>query len=392
MTLCHAEMALAIPEPTARPADLEPVLSRPTAGPVGPCKLELSEVELPAARPSARPKWKRNRPPSLQICPKVDILTVILDQLNMKSTKSIDTLSSSVTIVASQETGLQYVVKIGKPDEQHTFAEYDTLRSLNHACIPQAHAFFTSAGRHGILIQYMDGASLDQSMPTRGSAGALGLARQLLSAVAHAHESGIVHRDISHDNIVFDGEKLGLIDWNYSRCRSGTRRRWPETEKKEGLFVRPELSASLKRSPACLSPLRRVPDVVDAVHLLDLADHENGTSTTPSMPGDLDYAVEKFEAETMSTVAATTSTDIGSPPTSPFCSSFDSYGKLAYRASAGQEGDWYQQDAYACGLILRDLQGGADTLEKIANGLLAPPHERLTASDALDILDRELEG
>jgi hypothetical protein len=55
-----------------------------------------------------------------------------------------------------------------------------------------------------------------------------------------------------------------------------------------------------------------------------------------------------------------------------------------------QEGNWYQQDAYACGLILRDLQGSADILETVANGLLAPPEERLSVSDAAAILTGEL--
>jgi hypothetical protein len=65
-------------------------------------------------------------------------------------------------------------------------------------------------------------------------------------------------------------------------------------------------------------------------------------------------------------------------------------GKIEYRAAPGQGGNWYQQDAYACGLILRDLQGSADILETVANGLLAPPEERLSVSDAAAILTGEL--
>jgi hypothetical protein len=51
----------------------------------------------------------------------------------------------------------------------------------------------------------------------------------------------------------------------------------------------------------------------------------------------------------------------------------------------------YQQDAYACGVILRDLQGdAAGILETVASGLLAPPESRLSVSDALDLLTREI--
>jgi serine/threonine protein kinase len=305
--------------------------------------------------------------------------------LKFKHNKAIDTMSSSITVATSEETEQRYVLKIGKPDEQHTFAEYDTLRALDHPCIPQAHAFFTIAGRHGILMQCVEGTTLDKSLPAKGSAQALGFARQLLGAVAYAHESAIIHRDISHDNIVFDGQKLWLIDWNYSR--SGTPRRWPDTGGREGIFVRPELAKRLKLADKAWNPLILVGDVFEAVLPVDSSDGENGPGTS-STAGEQ----EKFEGETASTVAATTASgNCDSAPTSPLGEpSFDLYGKTAYRASPGQEGNLYQQDAYACGVILRDLQGGDNILETVANGLLAPPASRLSVSDALDLLTCEI--
>jgi serine/threonine protein kinase len=339
--------------------------------------------------------WRRNRPPTLAICPAVDILSTTITALNLKYIKAITTMSSSITFVTSNATEERFVLKIGKPDENHTYKEYDALRALNHPCIPRVYALFSGEGRLGVMMQCMEGSTLDQSMPRKGSARARTLARQLLQAVAHAHESGIAHREISHDNIVFDGETLGLIDWNYSISRSGAPRRSYEMDRREGLLVRPEIAKSLNLSEKVMASLKLIGDV------RDFSEWENRPGTSSTAASGVQERPETC-GETAPTKDADRASDIGvfdsdisgrcsSAPTSPFFGeSFDGYGKIEYRAAPGQEGNWYQQDAYACGLILRDLQGSADILETVANGLLAPPEERLSVSDAAAILTGEL--
>ena len=133
----------------------------------------------------------------------------------------------------------------------------------------------------------------------------------------------------------------------------------------------------------------------------DFSEWENRPGTSSTAASGVQERPETC-GETAPTKDADRASDIGvfdsdisgrcsSAPTSPFFGeSFDGYGKIEYRAAPGQEGNWYQQDAYACGLILRDLQGSADILETVANGLLAPPEERLSVSDAAAILTGEL--
>jgi hypothetical protein len=65
----------------------------------------------------------------------------------------------------------------------------------------------------------------------------------------------------------------------------------------------------------------------------------------------------------------------------------DLYGKYEYRAPLGFEGNWVQQDAYACGVILTKLGHAVPgfqcpVAQTVTAGLLAPPDARMSLAQA----------
>ena len=76
-----------------------------------------------------------------------------------------------------------------------------------------------------LVVAYPQGQeSLAERMQRRmGIDTFLGLADQMLSAVAHAHERGVIHCDLKPDNfILFDGGRIRLTDFSISRLAKRT--------------------------------------------------------------------------------------------------------------------------------------------------------------------------
>jgi serine/threonine-protein kinase len=102
---------------------------------------------------------------------------------------------------------------------------------LRHPHIAQMYDFaFDETGRGFIVMEYVEGISLQQMLERVGAPSlklSLDLARQTLTALGFLHRKGIVHRDISPDNIMVAWDDLGrpmvkLIDLGVAKVVTST--------------------------------------------------------------------------------------------------------------------------------------------------------------------------
>ncbi len=106
-------------------------------------------------------------------------------------------------------------------EEARTLAEF---QKEEH--IVSIYSFFEENGTAYFAMEYVDGISLQQYMRERGGRlspeEANRLLRPVMEAVGKIHRKGIVHRDISPDNILItEGGKAKLIDFGAARYSIG---------------------------------------------------------------------------------------------------------------------------------------------------------------------------
>jgi eukaryotic-like serine/threonine-protein kinase len=81
--------------------------------------------------------------------------------------------------------------------------EAEVLASLNHPHIAAIYGFEESSGANALVMELVDGATLDDRIKQGPMAieEALPIVRQIADALEAAHERGIVHRDLKPANI-----------------------------------------------------------------------------------------------------------------------------------------------------------------------------------------------
>ena len=93
-------------------------------------------------------------------------------------------------------------------------AEARAAAALNHPNVCTIHDVGEDGGKVFVAMEYVEGTRLDQ-LAGRLDSGRLGrIAVQLASALAHAHDAGIVHRDLKSANvIVTDDGRVKVLDF-----------------------------------------------------------------------------------------------------------------------------------------------------------------------------------
>jgi Tol biopolymer transport system component len=115
------------------------------------------------------------------------------------------------------------------PDRLARFErEARLLASLNHPNIGAIYGIEDSAGMTALVLELIEGESLDARLRSSGSRGlriadALGIARQVAEALDVAHERGIVHRDLKPANIMLtpDGT-VKVLDFGLATDHGGS--------------------------------------------------------------------------------------------------------------------------------------------------------------------------
>ena len=83
--------------------------------------------------------------------------------------------------------------------------EGQALRQLNHPCIVKMVAAVQEAGQHFLVMEYIEGGSLQALLDSGGplpAPRAVELALDLADAISRAHRLGIIHRDLKPANVL----------------------------------------------------------------------------------------------------------------------------------------------------------------------------------------------
>lgn len=104
--------------------------------------------------------------------------------------------------------------------------EAQAATSLNHEHIVSIYDVGEEEGVYYIVMEYVQGSTLKQYIQQHAPLPveqALSIMDQLTSAIAHAHENGIIHRDIKPQNILLDEHgRVKVTDFGIAVAMSGT--------------------------------------------------------------------------------------------------------------------------------------------------------------------------
>lgn len=95
------------------------------------------------------------------------------------------------------------------------FLEFELLKSLSHPNIVTVYEMVADETEPFIfyVMEKIEGADLKQLPHPMKTEAILEIALQLADALEELHKNGIIHRDIKPENMIWDGQKLTLIDF-----------------------------------------------------------------------------------------------------------------------------------------------------------------------------------
>lgn len=105
-----------------------------------------------------------------------------------------------------------------------TLLEPELLSQLHQPNIVRLEDYFLLAGRVVLVMEYVPGGTLEDRLAVKGRFTPVevrDVLLQIASALAHAHDSVIIHGDVKPSNILVDHERFVLADFGVSRISQG---------------------------------------------------------------------------------------------------------------------------------------------------------------------------
>ena len=141
----------------------------------------------------------------------------------------------SVYVAEHLQLGRRFALKVLRDEHAGSEAfrqrferEAKMLSKLSHPNVVGITDYGIDGELPFLVMELLEGRSLDRVLADGPipAMRALGLAKQLLRAVAHAHESGLVHRDLKPQNVVVralgDGaDHVTVLDFGLARSQEG---------------------------------------------------------------------------------------------------------------------------------------------------------------------------
>jgi serine/threonine protein kinase len=122
-------------------------------------------------------------------------------------------------------------IKVVRPDllanpesQQRFLAEARTLARLEHPYIVTVYDFGKAGDLYYLVMQYVDGSSLRSRLAAKTitERDVLDYVPQIGEALQHAHDNGIVHRDVKPENVIVDQRnRVRLVDFGLARIFGG---------------------------------------------------------------------------------------------------------------------------------------------------------------------------
>jgi len=99
--------------------------------------------------------------------------------------------------------------------------EIEIARSMTHPLIVPLHGSGTAGTALYYIMPYVEGESLFQRLERERElplGDALGIARDVAAALGHAHQQGVLHRDVKPENILLAGGRALVADFGLARA------------------------------------------------------------------------------------------------------------------------------------------------------------------------------
>lgn len=131
-----------------------------------------------------------------------------------------DVALKALPFVKSSETGSQHILR------QRFEREAQSASALNHPNIVTIYDLLSEPDSDFIVMEYVEGKSLSQVIPTHGLplGQVVRYGLQIADAVGSAHAAGIVHRDLKPENILISRhDQIKIVDFGLAKQGSDPR-------------------------------------------------------------------------------------------------------------------------------------------------------------------------